>query len=217
MEVVTARLKALFLNNACVLFFMDWAFVYFHIIYIAHGSALLTWTWEFHFLQHGTLKGARGNFTCWQVWKTRHNSNSAHYIAEQSVVFYTKRMREGRKFKLGQLEIVHSLLEAGLKYWFVIFCGWKSDRIWNQNLIWANKVQLQGLCRDGSGLFWSILMIKYHSFIKVSNSSSYMRAQYGACRACRQQVGPLNQWLDTNSINRTPTQRAVWILLTVVL
>lgn len=143
---------------------------YTQIIYIAHRSALLTWTWVSHFLQHGTFKGALGNFTCWQVWKTRLNLNSAHYIAEQSVVFYKKRMKERRKFKLGRLEIVHSLLEAGLKYWFEIFCGWKSDRIWNQNLIWANKVQLQGLCRDGSGLFWRILMIKYHSFIKHRDS-----------------------------------------------
>lgn len=50
-------------------------------------------------------------------------------LQRESVVFYTERMRERKKFKLGRLEIVHSLLEAGLKYRFVIFCGWKSDRV----------------------------------------------------------------------------------------
>lgn len=36
-----------------------------YIIHMAHRYALLTW--ESHFLQHGTFKGALGNSACWQV------------------------------------------------------------------------------------------------------------------------------------------------------
>ena len=107
-DITNTYLKAQFLKTGCLYFSMDWAFWYFHSIYIAPRPAIyLKETWESHFLQYMTFNGEKIILTVRKCKDADCNNRACvlFFYGEHATVEEIKLWMSGRFFCIDCLNV----------------------------------------------------------------------------------------------------------------